>query len=268
VSAILRLRNEDEYLERALASIQPFFDEFIIVYNRCTDRTPDIIESFAHEEKSRVRAFHYVPEVFPPATDRYAATPPDDASSIVHYYNFALSKVSYRICLKWDGDMIAAPGPLSRVMKRLRGLRSWMPSWWFSPWKRGWWWFSGVNLWDRDGKIFVPKTHPRTYGKDDHGFWPVGPGTVFKYDVRCEFLDTGRLLKTFVGFMYFHLKGMKRDRGVGGYQESNTYPVFMNQIKELWTNPELMTFEEYCRIEPAAGSLPDPESLGIRPLER
>ena len=33
ISAIVRVRNEEDYLEQALHSILPFFDEFVIVYN-------------------------------------------------------------------------------------------------------------------------------------------------------------------------------------------------------------------------------------------
>src|SRR5947207_7983507 len=99
VSAIVRLKNEEDYLELALASIAPFFDEIVIVYNGCTDRTPEIVERFAASDK-RVRAFHYVPEVFPPGSDMHRRLPADHVNSLVHYYNFALSKASYRVCAK------------------------------------------------------------------------------------------------------------------------------------------------------------------------
>jgi hypothetical protein len=35
-----------------------------------------------------------------------------------------------------------------------------------------------------------------------------------------------------------------------------------------WNSAEVTTFEEYCRMQPDARDLPDPESLGIRPLTR
>ena len=57
VSAIVRLRNEADYLEKALNSVLPFFDEFVIVYNQCSDRTPEIVAEFANRDSQRVRAF-------------------------------------------------------------------------------------------------------------------------------------------------------------------------------------------------------------------
>jgi hypothetical protein len=62
---------------------------------------------------------------------------------------------------------------------------------------------------------------------------------------------------------------MKRDRGVGIYQfEKNPDSMYRQRIERVWTNPELMTFEEYCRLEPAARWLPNPEALGIRLMQR
>jgi hypothetical protein len=76
------------------------------------------------------------------------------------------------------------------------------------------------------------------------------------------------LLPTFVGFAYFHVKGMKKDRGVGVYQlEKNPRSIFNSlKLDPSRTNPELMTFEEYCRTEPVARTLPNPEDLSIWPI--
>ena len=256
VSVIIRLKNEEDFLEAALASILPFFDEFIIVYNGCTDRTPEIVERFAAAEPKRVKAFHYVPEIFPIESEMYLKLPPDHVSSLVHYYNFALSKVSYRVCAKWDGDMIAAPAPFGRVMERLRSARASIVSRWTSPWAAGFWWYRGVNLIDKDGGTFVLKSMPRAGTKWDCGFWPVSRAHNFKHDPRYEILRTGGLIKSFAGFVFFHVKAMKKDRGTP-YKKVGD-----------WSSAAVLTFKEYCRLQPEARALPDPESLGIRPLTR
>ncbi len=267
ISAIIRLRNEEDYLELAINSILPFFDEVVIVYNGCTDRTPEIVERFAAQEPKRVKAFHYLPEVFPPESDRHRRLPPDHVSSLAHYYNFALSQTTRRICAKWDGDMIAAPEPLGRIVDRLRGLKFPAPAWWLSPWQRGYWWYSGVNLCDRGGEIFVVKAKPRVSGRWDHGLWPIRRRNIFAHRPRFEVLRTGGLVKQFVGFVFFHVKGMKRDRGLRIDQlDKNPRSRHINAAEKFWLNPEVISFEEYCQIEPGARSLPDPRSLGIRPV--
>lgn len=266
ISAIVRLRNEADYLVQVLNSILPFFDEFVIVYNQCSDRTPEIVEEFVSKEPQRVRAFHYLPEVFPQGSEQHRMLPANHVSSLVHYCNFALSKASFRVCAKWDGDMIAAPDALGRVMDRLRSLKPGTLSWWLSPWKQGYWWFSGVNLWDQDRKVFVLKSRPRSGGKKDHGFWPVGRRHVFRHYSRGEYMRTWWFTRSFVGSVFFHLKGMKKDRGISVYQlEKNPNSPYRKRVEQFWTNPELITFEEYCQVEPGARSLPNPESLGIRP---
>jgi glycosyltransferase involved in cell wall biosynthesis len=269
VSAIIRLKNEEDFLELALASIEPFFDEFIVVYNGCTDRTPEIVEGFAAANEKRVKAFHYVPEVFPQGSEMQRRLPANDVNSLVHYYNFALSKATRQVCAKWDGDMIAAPQPFRQVMDRLRSARNSMLARWTSPWTAGFWWYSGVNLSDKDGKIFVIKKRPRAWGRYDHGLWPVSRVNKFTHDPRFELLNTRWLVKSFVGFVFFHLKGMKRDRGAGVYQlERNPNSPYKKLVDEVWRDPEVITLDEYCRMMPAARSLPTPESLGIRPLQR
>jgi len=267
VSAILRLRNEADYLEQALNSILPFFDEFVIVYNQCSDRTPEIVEQFVSKDPQRVKAFHYLPEVFPQGSEQHRALPANHVSSMVHYANFGLSRVSYRGCALGDGDMIAAPDALGQVMDRLRSLEPRTLSWWLSPWTLSYWWFKGVNLWDQDGKVFVLKSWPTSGSRKDHGFWPIGRRYIFrKYRVSL-YLRTRWFIPTLVGFVFFHVKGMKKDRGIGVYQlEKNPNSPFRKRVERFWTNPELITFEEYCQIEPRARSLPSPESLGIRPV--
>lgn len=268
LSAIVRLKNEEDFAERALQSIAPFFDEIVVVYNGCTDRTPEIVEHFAAAEPERVKAYHYVPEVFPQGSEMHRRLPADHASSLVHYYNFALSRATRRVCAKWDGDMIAAPGPFGALIERIRRARTSPLRRWTSPWCAGFWWFRGVNLVDRDGRVFVLKSHPRAGSRWDTGFWPAGRAHNFKHNPRFEILRTGATLKSFVGFLFFHVKAMKKDRGAGVYQLERNPGSFYRKYAEEMRDPDVMTFEEYCRIEPAAQSLPDPESLGIRPLNR
>jgi hypothetical protein len=68
--------------------------------------------------------------------------------------------------------------------------------------------------------------------------------------------------------VFFHVKGMKKDRGIGAYQleRDSLQEESIELIERYWVNPPLVTFEEYCQIEPTARSLPDPELLGIQPV--
>lgn len=156
ITAIVRLRNEEEFAAAALRSILPFVDEVVVVFNSSTDRTPEIVAHFEREDPHRVKAFHYVPEVFPQGSAEHRSLPLDSVHSLVHYNNYALSKASFQIRFKWDGDMMAIPDAMERVVGRLRRLTPARIAWWSSPWKWGYWWATGVNLWDHQGRICVP----------------------------------------------------------------------------------------------------------------
>ena len=69
----------------------------------------------------------------------------------------------------------------------------------------------------------------------------VGCRNVYKHQQRFVVLNIRWLLPTFVGFAYFHIKGMKKDRGrgVSGVSVGKEPALDIQQ--------------------PAAGSLPNPE---------
>jgi glycosyltransferase involved in cell wall biosynthesis len=267
LSAIVRLRNEADFAETSLKSILPFFDEIVVVFNDCTDRTPEIVAEFARQNPDQVRAFHYGPRVFPQGSDQHRCLPANSVHSLVHYSNFALSKASYQVRCKWDGDHVAEPKSFERVVRQLRELKVGTWAWWLSPWRVGYWWYTGVNLWDHNGQIAVPQTQPMVGRRKDNGFWPAGRWIMFKHHPTFEYLFTRLLAPKFVGCLFFHLKGMKKDRGIGVYRlVENPQSPFVHRVERRWTNPTLKSFVEFRAAEPMAQSMPIPAELGIRPI--
>lgn len=207
LSAIVRLRNEEDFMAASLNSILPYFDEIVIVFNDCTDRTPEIVAEFVRQDPERVRAFHYGPRVFPQGSEQHRRLPANSVHSLVHYSNFALSKASYTVCCKWDGDQFAEPAAFGAVVRRLRRLERGTREWWLSPWRWGYWWYMGVNLWDNHGQIAVPQSRPIIGHSKDHGFWPANRWTIFKHHPRVEYLFTHLLAHQYVGSLFFHQIG-------------------------------------------------------------
>src|SRR5581483_4356771 len=169
LSAIVCLKNEAEFALASLESINPSFDEIIIVYNGCTDRTPEIVAEFARQQGNRVRAFHYVPRVAPLGSREHQTTPANSIHSFVHQCNFALSKASFQIRCHWGGDQIADPISFRQLTQRLRQLPRGSIEWWLSPWRFGYWWYMGMNLWDKQGQLFVSRQYPFLGTRRDHG---------------------------------------------------------------------------------------------------
>ena len=107
ISALARVKNEEEWIEPCLLSVSDAVDELIVVDNGSTDGTPDILARVAGTLGPKVRLFSR------PGLDH------------VDLSNFALSQAKYRWVLKWDGDFVArttGPHAIGRLRERILGL--------------------------------------------------------------------------------------------------------------------------------------------------
>jgi hypothetical protein len=108
ISAILRCKNEEEYIAASILSAYRVFDEFIVVLNNSTDRTRDILTDLVRSYP-KIQVHDYHQECSPAGVGYLEKVRQNPVSSLAAYYNwsFALSRFSH-VC-KWDGDMIALP---------------------------------------------------------------------------------------------------------------------------------------------------------------
>lgn len=267
ISAIVRVKNEAEFVEQAVTSILPYADDIVITFNDCTDATPEIVAELARREPEQIRAYEYVPRVFPAGSDEQRKLPPNHVNSFVFYTNFALSLARCRVCFMWDGDQIAIPEAFTRIVRRIRTLSPREPSWWFSPWMFGFWYYQGVNLWAQQGKLCVIKKIPLMGQEYDHGFWTLRRWTRYRHERRFPILMNRWLWRRRSGVLFYHLKHLKHDHGYGVYQ-LDRYPnsYFQQYVASVGTEPELISLEELARVEPSLRGLSPPEALGIRPV--
>lgn len=117
LSGILRVRNEEEFVEACIDSCIEALDELIIVYNDCTDSTPDIIERKRSEHPTKIKVYPYEHEIYgtnlsKEKFEKTLALPDDSPHLLCNYYNFALSKVSYQYAMKIDADQIYSTAEL------------------------------------------------------------------------------------------------------------------------------------------------------------
>ncbi len=109
VSAMVRVRNEQEFLAASVHSIAPFVDEVVILDNASTDATPDVVRALVGELPS-VRTFAYPFNVAKVGRENLdAVRGGHDASRrrLSSYYNWALRHCRFPFVLKWDADMVA-----------------------------------------------------------------------------------------------------------------------------------------------------------------
>ena len=67
------------------------------------------------------------------------------------------------------------------------------------------------------------------------------------------------LVPTYVGCLFFHLKGLKHDRGNHNfYFKENPDSLYRDNLKQHWKRRDLMTFEELVAAVPEVRNLPHP----------
>ena len=115
ISALLRVKDEEEFIAPCLLSIEHFFDEIVIALNGCTDSTPQIIKEL---NLSKVKVLEYPFNLHHngPGHDEIAENSIRDNA---YFYNWTLSKSRYQNVCKWDGDMVALPNLNNRLRKTI-----------------------------------------------------------------------------------------------------------------------------------------------------
>ena len=223
ISAFLRVKNGADYLEPTIRSHIRHFDEIVTVFNGCTDGTPDILARLAVEFGERLRVFHYVPAVFPPGSPDHAKEIPDSPHSLVHYSNFALAQTRYSTVTKLDDDHIALDASLEETCRKIRGHGCKLQEFWC---------FSGINLARKpDGNLGIPMADPVS-GSGDIGFFTPSQASRFRHDPRFERFDRGGMSLRFAGFLYWHVKYLKRASGFANYDLAK-YPKSRFHRKKL-----------------------------------
>lgn len=119
ITAMMRIRNEAEFLEAAVSSIVDVVDRILLVDNLSTDATPAIIERLSKQYPDTIEATHYPYQVARVGAENrklHAGENPDDSPNLLsNYYNWCLARCRTEFVLKWDGDMIALPALAEQV---------------------------------------------------------------------------------------------------------------------------------------------------------
>ena len=103
ISALVRLKDEETWIEASLRSSRDLFDEYVVVDNASTDRSRTIVEELQRKDGFPITLLS------------------STSSSLAEVSNLALHQTQYRWIIRWDGDFIAwTSGP--RAVNNLRNL--------------------------------------------------------------------------------------------------------------------------------------------------
>ena len=100
ISAFMRIKNGEDYLRVSILSIINQVDEIICVFNSSIDKTEDILVELEKKYPKIIKVYKYIPDVYPPNSQKYIETDETSVHSLAYYYNFALSKTTKKYCIK------------------------------------------------------------------------------------------------------------------------------------------------------------------------
>ena len=129
VAGILRVKNDAEFIESCIDSCIDALDELIIVYNDCSDNSPNLIEKKRLQYPDKIKVYEYKPKIYSVnlSKEEYdlALNLPDDSPHLLcNYYNFALSKVSCTYAMKIDADQFYFTEKLKSICDFCRDSQS------------------------------------------------------------------------------------------------------------------------------------------------
>ena len=225
IAGFMRLKDEAEFLDRAFETHLPGLDELVVVYNRCSDATPDICHRWQARHPDKITVFEYEPPVVPLSAPEAKTIDPRDPLSLANYYNWALTRTTREIVIKIDGDHLGDPARFAATCNRVRRKLARDEVWPIyglniTRTPRG----VGIyNLYDFHPGFGEPEQRrgPPAFTAGDHCFYFVDERTRHGTHPTegFEWMDLRHKHRAPVGFTYlfFHMKGMKGDLGTGNW---------------------------------------------------
>lgn len=111
VSGLMRVKNDGQFVAASIDSCIDALDELVVVYDDSEDNTEEEIKTKQKEYPNKIKIYHYEPEIYSHNLDdssfqEVLALPLDSEHLLANYYNWTMSKASYRYCFKIDADQI------------------------------------------------------------------------------------------------------------------------------------------------------------------
>lgn len=125
VSGLLRVKNDADFLSDCIDSCIDALDELIICYQDCTDNAPEIIYKKQQQYPDKIKVYYYAPPVLchdlTEEEKKYVFSLPDTSiHKLCNYYNYTLSKATYRYAMKIDSDQVYFTDKLQRFCDAYR----------------------------------------------------------------------------------------------------------------------------------------------------
>ena len=108
ISGLFRLRNEAQFMMRAVMSHLPYLDEAVLIVQPSDDDTMAIAHDLA-AKSNKVRVLWYPFKVHPIASDGHFNVPENSVHTMMHMTNWGISQCKFSWVAKIEGDVICLP---------------------------------------------------------------------------------------------------------------------------------------------------------------
>ena len=127
VSGLIRVKDGARWLAQSIDTCIGALDELIICYQESTDETAAIVEQKRQQYPDKIKAYFYAPPVYAHSLTEedfwYAYHLPKDSIHLLsNYYNYTLSKATYRYAMKIDADQLYFTDRLLKLCDAYRGI--------------------------------------------------------------------------------------------------------------------------------------------------
>jgi glycosyltransferase involved in cell wall biosynthesis len=206
ITAMVRVRNEEQFLDSSIRSIVDIVDEVVIVDNMSDDTTPAIIAALVRDYPGKVKSFVYPHQIarYGVENEQLAATPGglESPRLLANFYNWCLAKCSHLFILKWDGDTIATAA-FGRMIDKFRKSSALFV------------WHTGANL-HADGVSLIAgrpyeTSEPRLFFRR-FAYYDNSLGYCEMLQSRYERHTGERYIERYDEPVYVHMKFCKSDR--------------------------------------------------------
>ena len=122
LSALLRAKNAERFIEIAISSVADLVDEIIVVDNNSQDGTFELLKNL-ELQFNNLFVYQYNIDIPKVGSDHESAVKLGSLNTLGTYYNWCLSKVTTSNVLKWDADFVCIRRNLGDLIDRYN-LRS------------------------------------------------------------------------------------------------------------------------------------------------
>jgi hypothetical protein len=121
-SFLLRIKDEEDTIEKCVLDIVDLADEIIIVNNNSKDNTLNIIKKLEQMYKN-IFVYEYnidIPRYGSEHIENFKRNDIHKNNTLANYYNWTVSKATYNKKIKWDGDFYCIRNNLKLLLDKFR----------------------------------------------------------------------------------------------------------------------------------------------------